>query len=88
MRLENPLFWLLLAAVALIIFGPKRLPELGEGLGKAINSFRKATSEVGDTVKDAVKGDTAPKSTGTTYTPSGHASKESHPAPPPESPQA
>jgi sec-independent protein translocase protein TatA len=34
--------------LALIIFGPKRLPEVGEGLGKSLREFRKATSGVQD----------------------------------------
>lgn len=37
---------LLILAVALIIFGPGRLPELARNLGKMIREFRKATSEV------------------------------------------
>lgn len=81
-------YLIILLVIALIIFGPKRLPELGEGLGKAINSFRKATTEVGDSVKDAVKEDTAPKATGTTYTPASPASTEPQLAPPPEVPKA
>ena len=56
---------LILGVIALIIFGPKRLPELGEGLGKAIKEFRKATTEMGDSLRDEVhRPDT---STGTTY---------------------
>ncbi|MDA8099294.1 MAG: twin-arginine translocase TatA/TatE family subunit [Nitrospiraceae bacterium] len=31
--------------IALIIFGPSRLPQLGEGLGKAISGFKKGMSE-------------------------------------------
>jgi TatA/E family protein of Tat protein translocase len=55
----------ILGVIALIIFGPKRLPELGEGLGKAIKEFRKATTEMGDTLRDEVhRPETA---TGTTY---------------------
>ena len=34
--------------LGLIIFGPKRLPEVGEGLGKSLREFRKATSGVQD----------------------------------------
>jgi len=37
---------LILAVVALIVFGPKRLPELGHGLGKAITEFKKGVSEL------------------------------------------
>ena len=33
---------LVIAAAALLIFGPKRLPELAKGLGKGIRDFKKA----------------------------------------------
>ena len=36
---------LLILLVALVIFGPKKLPELGATLGKAIREFRKASEE-------------------------------------------
>jgi len=31
---------LIILAVAVLVFGPKKLPELGQGLGKGIRSFR------------------------------------------------
>ena len=37
--------------IALIIFGPKRLPELGSSLGRGIREFRKATNELQDSIK-------------------------------------
>lgn len=37
---------IIILVVALIIFGPKKLPELGRSLGKGINEFRSATREV------------------------------------------
>lgn len=39
---------LLILAVVLLIFGPTKLPQLGEALGKGIRSFRKATTERDD----------------------------------------
>jgi sec-independent protein translocase protein TatA len=36
---------LVILVIVLIIFGAGRLPELGEGLGRGIRNFRKATSE-------------------------------------------
>ena len=37
--------------IALVIFGPKRLPELGGSLGKGIREFRKATNELQESIK-------------------------------------
>jgi TatA/E family protein of Tat protein translocase len=39
---------LVILALALIVLGPKKLPDLATTLGKAIRSFRKATQELGD----------------------------------------
>lgn len=36
---------LLILLVALLLFGAKKLPEIGGGLGRAIRNFRKATTE-------------------------------------------
>lgn len=36
---------LLILLIVVIIFGAKKLPEIGNGLGKAIKNFRKATTE-------------------------------------------
>jgi sec-independent protein translocase protein TatA len=43
-QLLTPTHLLVVAAVALLVFGPRRLPELGEGLGKSIRAFRDATA--------------------------------------------
>ena len=37
---------LVILAVALIVIGPKKLPDLAKSLGRAINEFRKATSDL------------------------------------------
>ena len=47
----EPWHIVLLLAVLLVIFGPKRLPEIGKNLGESIREFRKATTEFGDSVK-------------------------------------
>jgi len=39
--LFQPLHLILILAIVLIIFGPGKLPELGEGLGKSIKAFKK-----------------------------------------------
>lgn len=38
--LLQPSHLLIVLAVALLVFGPKKLPELGQGLGKGIRSFK------------------------------------------------
>jgi TatA/E family protein of Tat protein translocase len=42
---------LVILAVALLVLGPKRLPELASGLGKAIREFRKATRDLTDQIE-------------------------------------
>ena len=41
--------------IALLIFGPKKLPELGRSLGKAIREFKRATSEIEREVNSGLK---------------------------------
>jgi sec-independent protein translocase protein TatA len=43
--LFQPLHMIIILAIALIIFGPGKLPELGKGLGKGIREFKKAMSD-------------------------------------------
>jgi sec-independent protein translocase protein TatA len=43
--LFQPMHLLIIFAIALIIFGPKKLPELGKGLGESIRGFKKALNE-------------------------------------------
>ena len=43
--------WLLILAFVLILFGPKRLPEIAEAMGKSIRKFKSATKDATDEVK-------------------------------------
>ena len=43
----GPLEIAIVLIIALIVFGPKRLPELGKSLGKGINEFRDGMSKIG-----------------------------------------
>ncbi len=42
---------LLILAVALIVFGPKRLPELAKSLGRALGEFKRATSDLKQSIE-------------------------------------
>lgn len=43
---------ILILTVALIIFGPKKLPEIGRSLGKSLQEFKKATKEISEDIGD------------------------------------
>lgn len=45
---------LLIFVVALLVFGPKRLPEIGRTLGKALGEFKKATDDLKTTIEREV----------------------------------
>jgi TatA/E family protein of Tat protein translocase len=46
---------LLIFAVILIVFGPRRIPEIGRMLGKAMGEFRKATDDLKNTIDREVR---------------------------------
>ncbi len=46
---------LVIFIIALLVFGPKKLPELGKSLGKGIREFKKATEELKSSWEDQVK---------------------------------
>ncbi len=53
--LFQPMHLLLILVIVLIIFGPGKLPELGESLGKSIRGFKKAMAEKDDDKVEAKK---------------------------------
>jgi len=46
---------LLIFVVILIVFGPRRIPEIGRTLGKALGEFRKATDDLKSTIEREVR---------------------------------
>lgn len=48
----SPVHILLLVIIALVFFGPSRLPGLGQSLGKAIRGFKEGLSEIDVDSKD------------------------------------
>ena len=47
--LLQPTHLLIILAIALLVFGPKNLPQLGKGLGESIRGFKDAMNEGKDT---------------------------------------
>jgi TatA/E family protein of Tat protein translocase len=41
--------------IALIIFGPRKLPELGKSLGKSLAEFKKASNELRNTLEEEIR---------------------------------
>jgi len=41
--------------IALIIFGPRKLPELGRSLGKSIAEFKRASNELKSTLEEEIR---------------------------------
>lgn len=48
---------LLILVIALIVFGPRKLPEIGKSLGKMMVEFRRASNDFKRTIEDEVEAD-------------------------------
>jgi sec-independent protein translocase protein TatA len=46
---------LIILIIALMIFGPRRLPELGKAVGQTINEFKKGANNLRDSVEDEIR---------------------------------
>ena len=46
---------LIIFVVALIVFGPRKLPELGRSLGKSIAEFKRASNDLRNTLEEEIK---------------------------------
>jgi sec-independent protein translocase protein TatA len=46
---------IIIFVIALIIFGPKKLPELGKSLGKSIAEFKRASNDLRNTLEEEVR---------------------------------
>ena len=45
----------IILVVALIFFGPRKLPELGRSLGKSLNEFKRASNELRSTLDEEIR---------------------------------
>jgi len=50
--------------IALVIFGPKKLPELGKSLGQGIREFRRGSQGIREELESSFKDDPAPNRAG------------------------
>ena len=50
----QPIHIVVVIIVALVIFGPKRLPEVGRWVGRSISEFRKGAREMTETLREEV----------------------------------
>jgi TatA/E family protein of Tat protein translocase len=48
---------LIILAVALLIFGPKKLPEVGKSIGRAVREFRRTSDEIKERIEEEIRVD-------------------------------
>jgi sec-independent protein translocase protein TatA len=46
---------IVILVIALIIFGPRKLPELGRSLGKSIAEFKRASNDLKNTLEEEIR---------------------------------
>jgi sec-independent protein translocase protein TatA len=51
----GPTELMVILVLALIVFGPKKLPEMGKSIGKGLKEFRKAQTEIKREISGALK---------------------------------
>ncbi|MGA2111675.1 MAG: twin-arginine translocase TatA/TatE family subunit [Anaerolineales bacterium] len=51
----QPWHLIVIAIVALLVFGPSRLPEIGHGMGRAVREFRNGTKEMTESFREEMK---------------------------------
>jgi sec-independent protein translocase protein TatA len=74
MPIPGPWELILLLVIVLIIFGPGKLPDIGNAVGKGIREFRKASSDL----EESVRGESRPRREPVEEPPAGDGSDRTH----------
>ena len=53
--MPGPMSLIIIAIIALLVFGPKKLPEIGKAFGSSLREFKSATKGLVDDDDDSVK---------------------------------
>jgi len=77
---------MLILVIALLLFGPKRLPEVGKQVGKALGEFRRASNDLKKTIEDEM--DKATRQEAPPAEPASPSVVAAHPAAPAAPPDA
>ena len=62
----GPIGWpelVILLVVVLIVFGPGKLPDIGNAIGRGVREFRKASNDLEDSIRGETKKPSAPSDT-------------------------
>jgi sec-independent protein translocase protein TatA len=57
----GPTELIIILIIALVIFGPSRLPKVGQSVGQALRAFRESTDKVQEEVSKSLEAGTTPK---------------------------
>jgi len=50
----GPMELIVILIIALLVFGPKKLPEIGRSIGKAVREFKKTSEEIRGRIEDEI----------------------------------
>jgi sec-independent protein translocase protein TatA len=78
----GPLEIIILLVIVLVIFGPKRLPELGRGLGKGMREFKDSVTGKDEERNEELQASNTVQTTGQATAPPEQAAAAQHQAPP------
>ncbi len=59
--IDSPAQLIAILVVALLLFGPRKLPELARGLGQSVREFKRSMEEVVEEVKEEAKPQESPR---------------------------